>query len=133
MEVYLQEVSASTYVADLPPQARHRVQGAAADYSGAAMFWELRAQMPAVKLYHSWRCSKIHEHAPEQKQSEGQKGFELLRRKSDLTFGTGLKAPARPPKVVGTDAGCEALPQLTVLENPRARTGAEAIGGAKRL
>ena len=35
--------------------------------------------------------------APEQDHPEGQKVFELLRRKSDLMFGTGLKAPARPP------------------------------------
>ncbi|CAE7435814.1 unnamed protein product [Symbiodinium microadriaticum] len=34
MEIYLQEVSASTYVADLPPEARHRVQGAAAAFQG---------------------------------------------------------------------------------------------------
>ncbi|CAE7467038.1 unnamed protein product [Symbiodinium microadriaticum] len=34
MEIYLQEVSASTYVADLPPEARLRVQGAAAAFQG---------------------------------------------------------------------------------------------------
>ena len=35
--------------------------------------------------------------APEQVQPEGQKVVELLIRKSELIFGTGLKAPARPP------------------------------------
>ena len=32
MEIYLQEVSASTYIADLPPRSRRLVQGAAAAF-----------------------------------------------------------------------------------------------------